>query len=346
MVKYTVRTLFLIFFPIVMAVAGVLIGYLVFSAFDAITGLTWLLIFGVAGLVGELIINGLLSKKRNQWIAGIAVGALVFSMIGYLMYIGVLGSIFGPPPAPPPEFATGYSRIYLLDGMTGEFVGSSEIDLMFAENLSVWETDQATGVTFFVPNGSIYWVNVSGYYPASDTLFASGGDDPNDYFNNTLLIFRQAYPENITAQILRFQDISTSIYNYSGFLPDYDGVYELEIRVSINMPSRNTSMYGYASWLPDYNITVDSFADKLNLTFTTLWFGWNATLHEYTILNSQFWSFNDVYELDTVGLNCTMLPATSYDTTYTIIGNFSNIYDLRIYDLTIDNYDNFSVKLI
>jgi hypothetical protein len=201
-----------------------------------------------------------------------------------------------------------------------------------------------TGTTFHVSTASVWWVNISGYYPIADTLTASGGSDPNTYTNNTMFVFKQADPSDVNVQLYRWKNVTTGVYNYSGFLPKFDGVYEMEIQITINMPSRNETIFGLSQWMPNYTLPSDSFAYNMSLEFVTLWFGWNATLYDYTLIDDSYWGYNDVYDINI--LNCTMVPACYYDATYKITGNFSNLQSLRVYDLTVDNYDNYVAMIV
>jgi hypothetical protein len=270
---------------------------------------------------------------------------LLLALIIVFGYFGVtlLGSYFQPAP-PSPEGSTGYARIYLIDGATGEYVDTDGIHLINAYNITPWNTNMTTGTTFHVSTASVWWVNISGYYPIADTLTASGGSDPNTYTNNTMFVFKQADPSDVNVQLYRWKNVTTGVYNYSGFLPKFDGVYEMEIQITINMPSRNETIFGLSQWMPNYTLPSDSFAYNMSLEFVTLWFGWNATLYDYTLIDDSYWGYNDVYDINI--LNCTMVPACYYDATYKITGNFSNLQSLRVYDLTVDNYDNYVAMIV
>jgi len=100
MVKMTLKRWIMIFLPIGLTVGGFLLGWLIR---DFKLGFTWMLILGVGSLCGELVINGLLTKNRNQWIAGILIAGFSVALIIYGVYIGVLGTIFPPAPVTPPE---------------------------------------------------------------------------------------------------------------------------------------------------------------------------------------------------------------------------------------------------
>jgi hypothetical protein len=254
-------------------------------------------------------------------------------LVGYFGVVG-LGSFFQPS-APPEERATGYARLSLIDLYSGEYINTDGIHLIRTSNLTAWETNMTTGTIFYVPESSIWWTNVSGYYPASDTLYASG-EDPNDY-DNFMIISKRANLSHVNVEITQWKN-ATGSYNYSGILPDYDGVFEFEISIFIDLPSKNTSAFGVNSFIPNYTLAEDTFAYNMSLNFVTLWLGWNATVHDFTVDSHDDWNYTDVYDINI--LNCTMIPQC-YDTqTYTIVGNFSNINDLRVYDLTIDNYVN------
>lgn len=276
-----------------------------------------------------------LKKSRKMQLA------IVLPILAIVIVYGVvsLGGFLQFPSPPPEELATGYARIYLIDGYSGNQVPSNDINLIFYANRTLWDDNMNTGTTFYVPDASVWWVNVSGYYPVGNTLLASGGNDPADYYNNTMNIFKRADPDDIFVELYRWKNLTSGLYNYSGYLPDYDGSFELEIKISINMPSRNISMFGYAGWIPNYTLSENSFAQNLSLSFCTLWFGWNGIVDGYLLTNNIYWDFNDVYDINI--LNCTMLPGCFYDATYLIRGNFSNLQSVQIYDGIIDNYDNY-----
>ncbi|MHA1360165.1 MAG: hypothetical protein ACTSRC_18750 [Candidatus Helarchaeota archaeon] len=248
------------------------------------------------------------------------------------------GALFQPN-APPPEFAKGWSRIYLLDGMNRTYVDWANIHLIATNNLTPWKMDQTTGTTFYCPTGSIFWANITGYYPIASTLYASGDNDPANYRNNTVNIFRRAEPEDVTLTLVSWQNISSGLYDYSGKLPTSDGYYRLELRVSITGPSRGVSIYGANMWIPNYTLPANTWAANSSLNFISLWFAWKGAITDYKLVEPS-WLSGEVYNIDL--FNCTYAPYVWYDSLFIIEGNFTNLQSVRVYDGLIDNWMNYA----
>jgi hypothetical protein len=246
------------------------------------------------------------------------------------------------PSAPPTEFSTGYARILLVDGKTGENITSSGIHVIYSDNITAWDTNITTGEVFYVSRSSLWWANVSGYYPVSNALFAKEGS-AGDPYDNVLYIFKRADPNDVYVELTKYRNMDDGIYNYSGKLPQNDGVYELDIFISINMPSRNTSVFGGGEWTPNYTLPTNSYAYNLSINFESLWLGWNATLHEYQFVSIFSSGYEDVYNI--TELQCTSLPETNYEGTYRVLVNVTNLQGIYVYDGIVDNYNNYVALL-
>lgn len=271
----------------------------------------------------------------------VLIGFMLIICIIMVVAVGFLADFLQdheePPEGPPLEYSMGYARIYLVDGLSRTFIDSNEIHLIYADNLTAWALDGRTGTTFYSSAGSIFWVNVSGYYPVAKTLYASGGNESSEYRNNTINIFRRANLSDVTVHLVSWQDMSSGEYNYSGTLPQYDGCYRLEIRISITGPSRGISIFGYNQWVPNHTLSTNTFASNSSINFIGLWLGLEGGISDYRLIQPQ--SINqEVYNINI--LNCTRVPNAWYDSTYVFEGNFTNLQVIRVYDGLIDNWGN------
>ena len=279
-------------------------------------------------------------KKKKVHVRGgvkalISTGALIIGIMVALSVIFLGGPFLGPPTPPPEEYATGYYRIYFKDGFTRQYVETDEIVVLNALTLEPWATNISTGITQYTSVGSIFWCNVSGYYPVGGTLFASGGNDPALYQNNTKNIFRRADPQDITVTLIRWTDLSTLTVNYSQALPGYNGYFKFEIEIRLNEHARYNSCFGINTWVPKALLPEDTFAYNSSVNFYSLWIGFDAELSNYSTY-SQFWEYNDVYDINF--LNVTMHPPTYYEKTYVMEGYFAGLSQIVIWDRLIDDY--------
>ena len=282
------------------------------------------------------------SKNGKLVLVSLLLIVAIFSVLGYGFFSDFLDG-GSPPQAPPADYATGYARIYLRDGLTRIPVGSDSIHLLYADNLTAWTTAMMTGTTFYTPASSLYWVNVSGYYPCAKTLYANGSI-PEEYYNNTANIFKRANSVDISFHLISWQNMTSGLYNYSGILPCGDGYYRFEIRVSITGASRGISLYGLNQWVPSYLVPTNSWAAKLSLNFSALWFGWEGGIANYHLIQPQ-WGNNEIYEVGSAALNCTYGPNAWYDSDYIVEGYFINLQAIRLYDGLIDNWENYAGRI-
>ncbi len=262
-------------------------------------------------------------------VAALAIGILIAFTVLFL------GGPFEAPAPPPEEFATGYYRIYLTDGFDREYVQCDEIYLLDAYTHQIHATNISTGITYYTATASLFWCNLSGYYPVAGTLYANQGDNPSEYLNNSRNIFRRADPSDITVTLVRWIDLSTSIANYSQALPSYDGYFQFEITCTINEHARYNSSFGIKEWIPMSLIPEDSFAYNLSMNIYSLFIGFDASVANYTSLDL-YWDYNDVYSINI--MNVTMHPPIFYEKTYIFKGYFSGLSQIVIWDRLIDDY--------
>jgi len=343
MVKINLKQLILIVLPIILAVSGFVFGWL---ARDVKLGLTWMLLLGFGGLFGELIALGVWDglhtqnwKNRKLW-AGILLIIIVMSGIGYLIYIGVLGSIFPPGLAPAP-FQKGYYRVYIVDMQSGVNINLDNITRVDGYNLTIYEDDLATGITYYCNRGSYLFINASVYYPIAVALWASGGTDPLKYENNTIYLMKRANPDDVSFQVVRWYNETGRYWNYTDKLPAYDGVYKIHLSIYISLPSQNTSFYGASAWIPKTVLPTYTLAYQNNWTWTTNWLGFeceNMTNYHFSFLSGGRWDLQGIYMIPNQ-VNCTIIPTVWYGLECYVSANFTHLESIRLFDGLIDNYN-------
>jgi len=278
------------------------------------------------------------SKKKA---AGILLLAIAIPLGIYFGLTG--GAIFGGLPAgPPAAYAQGYAQIHIRDGRTSDEIGCSSVNLIFAANETLWKNDIVTMTTFYVstgtPDGCLFYAEVSGYYPVSDALFASGGEDQASPRMNTVNMFKRPAAADVSVHLLKWQDLSDNSYHYTNTLPTTDGDYKFWIGISISAAVEDTTIFGVTVGVPDYALSPSSIAHTKDLPLQSLWFGWAAdTVSNYHVIDSS-WPFEEVVDIGVSNLKVTINPACWYDTTYVVQGHFHGLTSLIIFDGLVDNY--------
>ncbi|MHA1265093.1 MAG: hypothetical protein ACTSRS_07625 [Candidatus Helarchaeota archaeon] len=274
--------------------------------------------------------------SKQQWL-GIALIVIALPLAIYVVFFGA----FFQPEAPPSQWAHGYAQLSVRDGMTGDPITGISADLIFAGNMTYFKT-VPTDTPFYVATGTLdgclYYIEIPGYYPVSGTLLCSGDDSETNVRVNTVNAFKRANYTAVEVHLLRWQNLTNLANNYSGNLPTVDGDYKFWIQISISEQERYSSLFGVSTWVPEYALPPGSLAATMNLTFQSLWFGWNAdVVTDYYVLSSS-WPYDEVYPIEATTMKCTIQPTCWYETTYVVEGHFEGLTQLRIFDGFIDNY--------
>ena len=284
--------------------------------------------------------------SKKQWIGII----LLVIAIPLGIVIGITQGAIFQPGAPPEALTRGYAKISILDGIAVDEdlnpipVVSSDLHLIFSDNMTVWQHDMTTGTTFYTPTGLVYFADIQsqGYYPVCGTVFASGGDDPAAYRSNIVYAFKRSDPSDISAQLIWWQDVSSGVYHYTPTtLPSAEGDYKIAVMVSIGGASKDKSVFGISAWVPDLEefIPLDHEAHIMGLNFNTLWFEWTATSISQFRTVDPSWTYNDLSSPAT-GIFCSMNgPCYGSQATYIVQGHFNGLTSLKIFDGLIDNYN-------
>ena len=330
------RRIILIVLPIILAVSGFVFGWL---TRDVKLGLTWMLILGFGGLFGELIALGVWDglhtqnwKNRKLW-AGILLIIIVMSGIGYLIYIGILGSIFGQPA--PPEVPTGWAKIRAYDPINRNYV-NGKVYVFSYENNTNW-LNTTTDTTFLLLNMSYALVDCGiDYYNTSIGVNGSGCEDCSTVQINTVYVFKKANDNDVQMELTSL-DGTPGNYKATDIT---DGHHTLILTISIIGNSQGTSVFGVFAYIPP-TWRNETFAYQNGIYGEGGWIGWNGT-----VSNIKYWGVVEPvynvssYNIEGIGVNATYV-FIDYDVDIVIEADFQNMRNITLYYGFLDDWRHY-----